>query len=47
MHQSYIQPKRAGSLLQFPGIGGRTLNPRLLFPNKPGDSSRNLLNHLK
>jgi hypothetical protein len=29
------------------GIGGCALNPRLLFPNKPHDSSQNLLSHLK
>jgi Protein of unknown function (DUF3551) len=29
------------------GIGGCALNPRLLFPNKPRDSSQNLLSHMK
>lgn len=29
------------------GIGGRALNPRLLFPDKPRDSGQNLLSHMK
>ena len=29
------------------GIGGCALNPRLLFPNKPRESSQNLLSHMK
>jgi hypothetical protein len=29
------------------GIGGCALNPRLLFPNNPHDSSQNLLSHMK
>jgi hypothetical protein len=29
------------------GIGGCAVNPRLLFPNKPGDSNQDLLSHMK
>jgi hypothetical protein len=29
------------------GIGGCSLNPRLLFPNKPRDSDQDLLSHMK
>jgi hypothetical protein len=29
------------------GIGGCALNPRLLFPNKPRDSSQGILSHMK
>ena len=47
MPQNCIQSRKPNPLLKFSGIGGCTLNPRLLFPDKLHDSNQNLSNNLK